>query len=104
MEGLAVPSKTYSYLAAGRPVAAVISPNTDIARELMEYGAGAVFRNGDAEGLARWLAALAGDRDRVVKMGANARRLFEERYRRETCTGRYAALIGDILRAERKGT
>lgn len=104
MAGLAVPSKTYNYLAAGRPVAALLSPDADIARELSEYCAGAVFANGDAEGLARWLEALAADREKVAEMGANARRLFEARYRRETCTGRYAQLIGSILGAERKGT
>jgi len=97
MEGLAVPSKTYSYLAAGRPVAAVMSRDTDIARQLEQYDAGRTFANGDAAGLAAWIEELAADRGKLARMGENARRLFEEHYRRETCTAQYAALIEKIL-------
>jgi glycosyltransferase involved in cell wall biosynthesis len=97
MEGLAVPSKTYSYLAAGRPVAAIIARDTDTARMLLQYDAGAVFDNGDAEGLARWIESLAADRAAQARMGANARRLFEEHYSREICTGKYADLFERIL-------
>jgi glycosyltransferase involved in cell wall biosynthesis len=97
MEGLAVPSKTYSYLAAGRPVAAIIARDTDTARMLLQYDAGAVFDNGDAEGLARWIESLAADRAAQARMGANARKLFEEHYSREICTGKYADLFERIL-------
>jgi glycosyltransferase involved in cell wall biosynthesis len=97
MEGLAVPSKTYSYLAAGRPVAAVMSRETDIAEQLEQYDAGCTFENGDAASLAAWIEALAADRSRLARMGTNARRLFEERYRRETCTSKYTELIEEIL-------
>lgn len=97
IEGLAVPSKTYSYLAAGRPVAAIIAGDTDIAVQLTEYDAGFIVNSGDGEGLARVMEALAADRERQCAMGMNARRLFEERYRREICTGKYVMMIEDLL-------
>jgi glycosyltransferase involved in cell wall biosynthesis len=100
MEGLAVPSKTYSYLAAGRPVAAIMTRDTDIAEMLEKYDAGATFENGDAKGLAAWIEALAADRENQARMGENARRLFDEKYRREICTGQYAAMFEKLLNGD----
>ena len=55
LEGLVVPSKAYGILAAGRPVMYVGSAESEIAKLLNESGAGRVFPNGDARGLAEAL-------------------------------------------------
>lgn len=97
MEGLAVPSKSYSYLAAGRPVLAIIDSDTDISRALAEYECGYTITNGDGAGMAEHILAMANDRAGLARMGRNARRLFEEQYTRKLCTRQYVELMREIL-------
>ncbi|MFD1904493.1 hypothetical protein ACFSQ7_11165 [Paenibacillus rhizoplanae] len=40
VEGMSVPSKTYSYLAAGRPLLAIMSSTTDISMKIIDNAAG----------------------------------------------------------------
>ncbi len=104
MEGLAVPSKTYSYLAAGRPVLSIMAEDADVSRILVEREAGLAFANGDGQGLADGIAALADDYERCQRMGRNARALFVQEYRRELCTARYGELFARLLgQGDRKG-
>jgi glycosyltransferase involved in cell wall biosynthesis len=72
IEGLAVPSKTYSYLAAGRPVLAIIDRNTDIARMIELYECGFSMDNGDAEGMAGRILEMAEDGAAHARMAGNA--------------------------------
>jgi glycosyltransferase involved in cell wall biosynthesis len=97
IEGLAVPSKTYSYLAAGRPVLAIIDRDTDISRMLELYECGFTVENGDAEAMAERILEMAGDRAATAEMGKRARRLYEENYKREICTKQYIELFKEVL-------
>lgn len=97
MEGLAVPSKSYSYLAAGRPVLAIIDGQTDISKDLAQYGCGFTVNNGDGGGMASLVLQMVSDRSRTVQMGLNARRLYEDKYTREACTAQYVGLMNELL-------
>lgn len=70
--GLVVPSKYYGILGAGRPLAYVGPDGSEVALSLAETGAGIAVRNGDGEGLAEALRALASDPARVEAMAARA--------------------------------
>lgn len=100
IEGLAVPSKTYSYLAAGRPVLSIMSEDTDISGMLAEYDCGYTLQSGDVDGLAGRILAMASDREALARMGGNARRLYAEQFRREICTGQYVKLMKELLGGE----
>src|SRR5262249_34955454 len=54
-----VPAKTWEYLAAGRPVLALVPPHGAAARELRDAGAGDVVAPNDAAGVERAVLALA---------------------------------------------
>ena len=54
-----VPAKTWEYLAAGRPVLALVPPHGAAAREIAAAGAGEVVAPGDADGVRRAILALA---------------------------------------------
>ena len=58
---VSVPSKTYSILAAGRPVVAAIDPGTEVPRMLAESGGGVSVAPDDADA---FTAAIAGARGR----------------------------------------
>jgi len=80
MEGLCVPSKFYSILASGRPTIALVSPNSEVARVVMEADCGVQVGQGDAEALAHAVQNLASNPQRVDEMGKNARVILLERY------------------------
>lgn len=72
-EGLIVPSKFYSALASGRPIA-VICSQISYLRELMaEANCGGTFENGDSQGLAQFIRFLNRDPQIGEQMGKAGR-------------------------------
>ncbi|MFM7046715.1 MAG: glycosyltransferase family 4 protein [Actinomycetota bacterium] len=74
-----VPSKTYSILAAGRCVVAMVDAGTEVDRIVRSSGAGESIAPGDIDALVAAIDALAGDsarRDTCAKAG----RAFVERH------------------------
>lgn len=73
LEGVVVPSKVYSILAAGRPLLAVAPDNTDVARIVRDFGCGAVADPDDPAAVARAIRDLRADPVRLEEMGRRAR-------------------------------
>ncbi len=72
LEGVIVPSKLYPILAAGKPVLAVSTPKTDVARIITEAGCGVVVDPDDPEAVARAIQDLATHPERVADMAHRA--------------------------------
>ncbi len=70
---VSVPSKTYSILAAGRPVLAAIDPGTEVPRILAASGAGIGVPPGDAHSFVAALRELLADTARLSAMAAGGR-------------------------------
>ena len=90
MEGLALPSKTYTYLAAGLSILAIAAPHSEL-RQYAELGLGVHFTPEAVEQITDFLAteALRGSRFSHCAV----RRAFEERLASPLQTDQYAALI-----------
>ncbi|MET0145977.1 MAG: glycosyltransferase family 4 protein [Ilumatobacteraceae bacterium] len=73
LAAVSVPSKTYSILAAGRPIVAAIDPGTEVPRILAESGGGVVVPPDDAPAFADAVAGLVADPDGAARMGAGGR-------------------------------
>jgi colanic acid biosynthesis glycosyl transferase WcaI len=71
---VSVPSKTYSSLAAARPVVAAIDPDTEIPRLLASSGAGITVAPDDPMAFIGAIRALVDDPARATAMGASGRR------------------------------
>ena len=74
LEGVVVPSKLYSILAAGRPILAVAAPESDAARIVSEIRLRNVRRSGRSR--PQWRrrsASFASDPHRLAEMGRRAR-------------------------------
>jgi colanic acid biosynthesis glycosyl transferase WcaI len=71
---VSVPSKTYSILAAGRPVLAAIDPGTEVPRILAESGAGIAVPPDDPAAFTDGLARMLESAERREAMGAAGRR------------------------------
>lgn len=94
--GLAVPSKTYSSLAAGRPIIYQGSERGEIALMVNEQGIGEVIRCGDVERLKKSILLYASSPKLCRIYGSKARLLAESTYSRERCLGLYGAFFSDI--------
>jgi colanic acid biosynthesis glycosyl transferase WcaI len=72
LEGVVVPSKLYSILAAGRPVLAVAAANSDAARVVVESGCGLAADPDDPAAVAATIRELRGNPSRLAEMGRRA--------------------------------
>lgn len=73
LEGVVVPSKIYSTLAAGRPVLAVAAANSDAARIAMQSGCGLAADPDDAEAVAGAILRMRDNPAALAEMSARAR-------------------------------
>jgi colanic acid biosynthesis glycosyl transferase WcaI len=73
LEGVVVPSKLYSVLAAGRPVLAVAAGGSDAARIVRESGCGISADPDDPARIAAAILELRGDPNRLAQMGIRAK-------------------------------
>ena len=91
-----VPSKTYSILAAGRPVLAAIDPGTTVPRILTESGAGVSIPPDDPEQFTATVARLVANRQRLAAMGRAGRRWVESAASPAAVAVAYEALLGEL--------
>lgn len=97
LSGLAVPSKTYSYYQAQKPVLAIMEKNTDIAKEIIEYQAGFSIENGQVEKLSSELLELCENLRRLINLTKNVSRLYHDKYQKKEQLKKYSQLIGKLL-------
>ncbi|WP_179228349.1 EAL domain-containing protein [Leptolyngbya ohadii] len=69
MEGLVAPSKFYSAVSSGNPVAVICEPHSYLRQLVSEAKCGAAFNNGDSKGLAGFIRYLMKDGQMKGQMG-----------------------------------
>lgn len=90
---VSVPSKTYSILAAGRPVVAAIDTGTEVPRLLAQSGAGISVAPDQPEPFLDAIAALLADPAAAAARGARGRTFIEGHASPAMVAARYEALI-----------
>ena len=95
---VSVPSKTYSILAAGRPVLAAIDPGTEVPRILAESGGGVCVAPDDLVEFRGALQRLADDASARHGMGVAGRRWVEGAASPAAVARAYADLIVELNR------
>jgi len=96
MEDLVMPSKLHGVLAAGRPVAFVGDPDSDIAAMIRRENVGFSIPLGDGAGLANRIRQLARDSRLQGVYRANARALFLREQTRAQGVARWRKLLFDV--------
>jgi len=99
---VSVPSKTYSSLAAGRPVVASIDLDCEIPRLLAGAGAGIAVAPGDAGALETALRSLLNDPERAAAMGAAGRDWAEREASPEAVGVAYDQLLRGVAAGRRR--
>jgi glycosyltransferase involved in cell wall biosynthesis len=91
---ITIPSKTQAYMAAGKPI--VMAVEGDAAELVERSGGGVVVPPEDAEALAAAIAGLARmPPDDLARLGADARRFYDENLSFDNGTRRFAAVLND---------
>lgn len=94
LTGLCVPSKTYSYMMHGLPLLAIMDRG-DIVSDI-ESGAGMWVTNGESNRLAECICLMKKDKNLLMKMRECSRKLYLEKYTKETCTQKYIQLFRNL--------
>lgn len=97
LAGLCAPSKTYTYIMAGKPLISVMEENTEIVKDLMEKNAGFNIHYGDSQFMSNKIKLLYDDKKLREQMGNNSRDLFLKKYTKEICTLKYVEVIKNEL-------
>ena len=95
--GSSVPSKTWSILAAQRPVIASFDENSALAELINRENCGIVANAGELEPLLRGIWKLYTDRDAGMQMGCCGRTYVTEYLSKEKCTEMYVDAMRDTL-------
>lgn len=97
LEGMAVPSKIYGILAAGRPVIALVPEFSEIAYIIKEENCGLVVNPADLEGLINAISFLKNNENQRKQMGMNSRKAFEKKYTTKIIAQKYKALLNKVM-------
>lgn len=95
--GISVPSKTYYYLSAGKPIIGVLPPNSEVVLEMMEDGFGVPCTDYSHETLIEAILGLKNDSEKYNLISQNARKAFENKYRKSIVVKQYVELFKELL-------
>lgn len=95
---VSVPSKTYSILAAGRPILAAIDPGTEVPRILAASGAGTAVAPDQPEAFVAALRAMLADRPGLAEAGRSGRAWVEQHVSPAAVAERYEELFLELRR------
>lgn len=90
---VSVPSKTYSILAAGRPLVAAVDPGTEIPRMVEASGSGICVPPDDEASFIEAVARLLADPEGRARMGRSARQWVEAHASPAGVAERYEAIL-----------
>lgn len=96
IEGLAMPSKLYSLMAAGVPIAAFCDEVSDIAKIIHEAQCGYVLNQDDVDGFVSVLNMLVSNPSLVRQFGNNSRKYFESHFTFEQALEKYCKIVKSL--------
>lgn len=95
--GCICPSKLYGIMAAGRPILAIASPETDLSQTVEEYGLGWCVPPGRPDQIAKAVAAAAVDRAQGPQRGQTARTLALSRFDKPVVLKQFGCVLANCL-------
>ena len=93
MADLVAPSKLYSALSAGRPIAVVCPKDSYLSDLMRDAGCGSAFANGDSEGLAQFIRFLMHDRQQAEQMGRSGRNYLLQNFTPTVIAHQYSRVL-----------
>jgi len=97
-EGLVMPSKTYSALAAGQAILAVCPAKSDLADTVLRHECGWLVEPGDAEGLSNVLALMVSDPREVLRRRLRGWQAGQDTYDQRALVAKWVSVLDSALR------
>lgn len=97
MEGLVAPSKFYSALSSGRPVAVICEKHSYLRSMVAEAGCGVAISNGDSQGLADFIRYLVENPKVTKNLGLSGHQYIQGTYTSGLITRQYSRLLYDAV-------
>jgi glycosyltransferase involved in cell wall biosynthesis len=94
-EGLVFPSKFYGIAAVGRPIVAITSRRSELAKLVSQYQCGVVVEQGDGKALALELKRLKAAPEVCSAMGERARAMLKVRFSRAQAINAWTQTLRD---------
>ena len=101
-KGLGVPSKTYSYLAAGKPVISLAEAGSETDLLVNEDEVGWSLHSGQVREFCELVKTLASDRIELKEIGLRARKICEEKYTPGIYAGKVGRIIDELLKTNER--
>ena len=101
--GSSVPSKTWSIMAAERPIIASFDEESRLSKLIEEAGCGVTVKPDDLDVLVEAIKTLYNDRENGVAMGKTGRRYLLENLDKEKCVAAYVDTIKSVVEAHTQG-
>jgi glycosyltransferase involved in cell wall biosynthesis len=89
MRGVSMPSRTYNFMAAGKPFVALTDQHSELAQVIDEEKIGWHIEPGDPEKLRDAIISACGQRNEISEMGKRARNAAVRKYSLETAIDAY---------------
>lgn len=96
--GNSVPSKTYYYLSAGKPIVGLLPENSEVALAIREDNLGFVCSDYDPETLKNMILKLKASPQLVKEISSSVVKCFEDNYSRKKVTRKYIDLIQEVVK------
>lgn len=96
-ESLVVPSKLYSALASGRPIAVICSEYSYLRELVAEAECGGTFDNGDSHALAQFIRLLSRDRKLGERMGKAGRQYLRSHFTPKIISQQYLDVLQQAI-------
>lgn len=97
-EGLSVPSKTFGFMAAHKPIIAIMSQKSEIARIITEENCGMVVKPGSAEDLMESILQMFRSKEYTKELGENAQKAIFSKYNLLNAAQNYCKIISELNR------
>jgi colanic acid biosynthesis glycosyl transferase WcaI len=94
---LSVPSKLYTFMAAGRPILGLVCPDSEVAALLSENDCGVTAPPDDPAAIAGAVRALKDSPERRRALGGRARDYAVRRFSRDAVLRSYDALLRSLV-------
>jgi glycosyltransferase involved in cell wall biosynthesis len=96
-ESLVVPSKLYSALASGRPLAVICSQYSYLKQLIAEANCGGTFDNGDSHGLVQFIRLLSRDQQLGERMGKAGRQYLRSHFTLKIISQQYLDVLQQAI-------
>ena len=98
IEGLGVPSKTYGYLAYGKPVISIMSDKTELAKNITAYKAGFNVIQNDIDGFIASIDSFLVNENLVENFGKNSIGLHNDLYSKSISLEKYSRMVDELIK------